>query len=86
VASDNKAAPSPQPGGNASLVYAEGVRMEEILEGTVGALHILAREHNNRIVLLNQSTIPVFVQVQNQSLPFFDKEINLFFLVAVQRH
>lgn len=63
MASDNKAAPSPQPGGNASLVYAEGVRMEEILEGTVGALHILAREHNNRIVLLNQNTIPVFVQV-----------------------
>lgn len=65
MASDNKAAPSPQPGGNASLVYAEGVRMEEILEGTVGALHILAREHNNRIVLLNQNTIPVFVQVCN---------------------
>ncbi|CAB3385686.1 Hypothetical predicted protein [Cloeon dipterum] len=63
VASDTKSAPSPQPGGNASLVYAEGVRMEEILEGTVGALHILAREHNNRNVLLNQNTIPVFVQL-----------------------
>jgi hypothetical protein len=68
VASDNKAAPSPQPGGPnpaAPLVYAEGVRMEEILEGTVGALHILAREHNNRLLLLSQNTIPVFVQVMS---------------------
>merc|ERR1719391_1126450 len=28
--------------------YADGVRMEEIVEGTVGALHILAREPHNR--------------------------------------
>ena len=28
--------------------YADGVRMEEIVEGTVGALHILAREAHNR--------------------------------------
>ncbi len=28
--------------------YADGVRMEEIVEGTVGALHILAREGQNR--------------------------------------
>ena len=69
VASDNKSAPSPQPGGPggnpaAPLAYAEGVRMEEILEGTVGALHILAREHHNRLLLLSQNTIPVFVQVR----------------------
>ncbi|KAF4531458.1 hypothetical protein B566_EDAN004229 [Ephemera danica] len=66
VASDNKTGPSPQPGGAnpaAPLIYAEGVRMEEILEGTVGALHILAREHNNRLLLLSQNTIPVFVQL-----------------------
>ena len=30
--------------------YADGVRMEEIVEGTVGALHILAREAHNRYI------------------------------------
>ena len=30
--------------------YADGVRMEEIVERTVGALHILAREGHNRAV------------------------------------
>ena len=60
--------------------------MEEILEGTVGALHILAREHNNRIVLLNQSTIPVFVQVQIPFSLFEELKITPFLLAAVQRH
>ncbi|XP_012142675.1 armadillo isoform X5 [Megachile rotundata] len=40
-----------------------GVRMEEIVEGTVGALHILARESHNRVVIRNQNVIPVFVQL-----------------------
>lgn len=43
--------------------YADGVRMEEIVEGTVGALHILARESHNRAIIRSQSVIPIFVQV-----------------------
>lgn len=41
----------------------DGVRMEEIVEGTVGALHILARESNNRALIRQQMVIPVFVQL-----------------------
>ena len=36
---------------NGAGAYVDGVRMEEIVEGTVGALHILAREQNNRAVI-----------------------------------
>jgi hypothetical protein len=49
---------SQQPG-----AYADGVRMEEIVEGTVGALHILARESHNRAIIRGQMVIPIFVQV-----------------------
>jgi hypothetical protein len=49
---------SQQPG-----AYADGVRMEEIVEGTVGALHILARESNNRAIIRAQLVIPIFVQL-----------------------
>lgn len=38
--------------------------MEEIVEGTVGALHILARESHNRAVIRGLSVIPIFVQVR----------------------
>merc|ERR1719510_31440 len=48
-----------QPAGS----YAEGVRMEEIVEGTVGALHILAREAHNRAIIRGLSVIPIFVQL-----------------------
>jgi len=48
-----------QPGGS----YADGVRMEEIVEGTVGALHILAREGHNRAIIRGLSVIPIFVQL-----------------------
>lgn len=41
----------------------EGVRMEEIVEGCTGALHILARDVHNRIVIRGLNTIPLFVQV-----------------------
>ncbi len=44
--------------------YADGVRMEEIVEGTVGALHILAREAHNRAVIRGLNCIPLFVQVR----------------------
>merc|ERR1719400_1178972 len=43
--------------------YADGVRMEEIVEGTVGALHILAMEGHNRAIIRGLSVIPIFVQL-----------------------
>ena len=47
------------PGG----AYADGVRMEEIVEGTVGALHILSKEEYNRQLIRQQNVIPIFVQL-----------------------
>lgn len=44
--------------------FQEGVRMEEIVEGCTGALHILARDVHNRIVIRGLNTIPLFVQVK----------------------
>eukprot|EP00918_Siedleckia_nematoides_P086845 GHVU01191114.1.p1 GENE.GHVU01191114.1~~GHVU01191114.1.p1 ORF type:complete len:806 (-),score=97.60 GHVU01191114.1:991-3330(-) len=52
-----------QSGGTASNAYIDGVRMEEIEEGTVGALHILAREAHNRAVIRGLNCIPLFVQL-----------------------
>ncbi|XP_058802817.1 armadillo segment polarity protein-like isoform X2 [Phymastichus coffea] len=49
--------------GLAPGAYADGVRMEEIVEGTVGALHILARESQNRALIRTQMIIPIFVQL-----------------------
>jgi len=49
--------------GAGGATYADGVRMEEIVEGTVGALHILAREAHNRAELRSNSVIPIFVQL-----------------------
>ena len=49
--------------GNQQGAYVDGVRMEEIVEGTVGALHILAREAHNRAVIRSLNCIPLFVQV-----------------------
>lgn len=37
--------------------------MEEIVEGTVGALHILAREVHNRTLIRQQAVVPIFVQL-----------------------
>ncbi|KAL6423003.1 hypothetical protein ACFW04_010472 [Cataglyphis niger] len=37
--------------------------MEEIVEGSVGALHILARESHNRAIIRSQNVIPIFVQL-----------------------
>lgn len=50
-------------GGTAGGAYADGVRMEEIVEGAVGALHILARESVNRQLIRQQNVIPIFVQL-----------------------
>ncbi|XP_004923240.2 armadillo segment polarity protein isoform X2 [Bombyx mandarina] len=50
-------------GGGANTAYADGVRMEEIVEGAVGALHILAKESHNRQLIRQQNVIPIFVQL-----------------------
>ncbi|KAJ2952610.1 hypothetical protein O0L34_g6934 [Tuta absoluta] len=50
-------------GGGTGGAYADGVRMEEIVEGAVGALHILAREGLNRQLIRQQNVIPIFVQL-----------------------
>ncbi|XP_065173731.1 armadillo segment polarity protein isoform X2 [Atheta coriaria] len=50
-------------GSTTAANYADGVRMEEIVEGTVGALHILAREAHNRAVIRQQMVTPIFVQL-----------------------
>ncbi|XP_037283043.1 armadillo [Rhipicephalus microplus] len=49
--------------GSQQGAYSDGVRMEEIVEGTVGALHILARETHNRAIIRGLNVIPVFVQL-----------------------
>jgi len=46
-----------------SVASVDGVRMDEIVDGTVGALHILAREGHNRAVIRGLNCIPIFVQV-----------------------
>lgn len=46
-----------------SPVVQDGVRMEEIVEGCTGALHILARDPMNRMEIFRLNTIPLFVQV-----------------------
>lgn len=43
--------------------YQDGVRMEEIVEGCTGALHILARDPVNREEITTLQTIPLFVQL-----------------------
>lgn len=45
----------------------DGVRMEEIVEGCTGALHILARDPVNRAEIANLQTIPLFVQVSKET-------------------
>jgi len=44
-------------------VFVDGVRMEEIVEGTVGTLHILAREPQSRIMIRTLKCIPLFVRL-----------------------
>ena len=58
---DTQGRQSRGPGGAGS--YADGVRMEEIVEGTVGALHILSRDGHNRAIIRGLSVIPIFVQL-----------------------
>ncbi|KAK6300431.1 hypothetical protein J4Q44_G00285290 [Coregonus suidteri] len=50
-------------GSAAQQTYQDGVRMEEIVEGCTGALHIMARDPINRGEIANMQTIPLFVQL-----------------------
>ncbi|CAN9509928.1 unnamed protein product [Ophioblennius macclurei] len=50
-------------GSSNQQTYQDGVRMEEIVEGSTGALHILARDPVNRAEIANLTTIPLFVQL-----------------------
>ncbi|KAM7393820.1 hypothetical protein PAMP_020661 [Pampus punctatissimus] len=50
-------------GSSAQQTYQDGVRMEEIVEGCTGALHILARDSINRAEIANLQTVPLFVQL-----------------------
>ncbi|XP_032355462.1 junction plakoglobin a [Etheostoma spectabile] len=50
-------------GSSTQQTYQDGVRMEEIVEGSTGALHILARDPINRAEIANLQTIPLFVQL-----------------------
>ncbi|XP_065888120.1 catenin beta-1-like isoform X2 [Dysidea avara] len=42
--------------------YVEGVYMDEIIEGTVGSLHILARDYQNRRIIRSHHCIPLIVK------------------------
>ena len=44
--------------------------MDEIIEGTVGALHILARDPQNRHVIRSHHCIPIIIQVCIYSFAF----------------
>lgn len=57
--------------------------MEEIVEGCTGALHILARDVHNRIVIRGLNTIPLFVQVEKHPAQFHSV---LVFVLSCCRH
>nr|AEC12440.1 putative beta-catenin 1 [Oscarella pearsei] len=50
-------------GPDAGPARVEGVYMEEVVEGCVGALHILARDISNRALIRGLNSIPLFVQL-----------------------
>lgn len=54
---------SQQPG-----AYADAVRMDEIVEGTVGALHILARDSHNRVLIRQLEVIPTLVALLSSDI------------------
>lgn len=48
---------------NPNTALTDGVRMEEIVEGTVGALHTLAKDPHNRAVIRSLNVISTFVRI-----------------------
>lgn len=49
--------------GSQNTNLTDGVRMEEIVEGTVGALHTLAKDPENRAVIRSLNVISTFVRI-----------------------
>lgn len=67
---------SQQPG-----AYADAVRMDEIVEGTVGALHILARDSHNKVLIRQLEVIPTLVgllssDIENIQVKFKKHSLN----------
>lgn len=52
--------------------------MEEIVEGSVGTLHILAREIHSRLMIRNLRCIPIFVQVTHLMTQFSTQHMPLY--------
>lgn len=50
-------------GSSAQQTYQDGVKMEEIVEGSTGALQIMARDPVNKLTIASMDTIPLFVQL-----------------------
>lgn len=50
-------------GSHGEPVVIDGVRMEEIVEGTVGALNLLAKDGYNRAAIRSLQVVPLFVQL-----------------------
>lgn len=55
-----KATGDQNPGGR---VVVDGVRMDEVLEGSVGTLHIMAHEQQSRSIITGLGCIPLLIQV-----------------------
>jgi catenin beta 1 len=49
------------------------IRMDDILEACVSALHIIARDQQNRIIIRDLDCIPLFVRVRRVSLSIMKK-------------
>lgn len=50
-------------GSTAPGSYADGVRMEDIVEGTTAALNVLARDRHNRLIIRQKMDLQIFVQL-----------------------
>lgn len=59
-------------------VYADGVRMEDIVESTAGALHILARDPHNKVLIRQQNAIPIFVALLSSNIEQIQVSLSLF--------
>lgn len=66
--------------------YADGVRMEEIVEGTVGALHILARDPHNKVLIRQQDAIPTFVSLLSSDIENIQVQINIITFFPMRSH
>lgn len=54
--------------------------MEEIIEGTVGALHTLARDSYNKILIRQQGVIPLFVSLLSSNIEMIQVTNHLAFI------